>query len=157
MNANPKFLNSEAQIDQASTSAFPNSRKVYAAGSADDIRVPMREVRQSATAGVDGNEENPPIFVYDTSGPYTDPEVKVNIQEGLAALRKPWIDARNDTELLNGPTSEYGIARLHDEELEALRFKLHRKPRRALAGKNVTQMHYARQGVITRDGIHRDP
>jgi phosphomethylpyrimidine synthase len=83
MNANPNFLNSEAEIDQASTSSFPNSRKVYAAGSADDIRVPMREVRQSSTAGVEGDEENPPFFIYDTSGPYTDPEVKVNIQEGL--------------------------------------------------------------------------
>ena len=149
MNANPDFLNSEAQIDQASTSSLPNSRKVYAAGSANDIRVPMREVRQSSTAGVDGDEENPPIFIYDTSGPYTDPEVKVNIQEGLPELRKRWIESREDTETLNGPTSEYGTLRLNDPELAALRFKLHRQPRRAHAGKNVTQMHYARRGIVT--------
>ena len=149
MNANPNFLNSEAEIDKASTSSFPNSRKVYAAGSADDIRVPMREVRQSSTAGVEGDEENPPFFIYDTSGPYTDPEVKVNIQEGLPELRKRWIESREDTETLNGPTSEYGTLRLNDPELAALRFKLHRQPRRALAGKNVTQMHYARRGIIT--------
>ena len=149
MNANPKFLHSEAEIDEASTSTFPNSRKVYAAGTTDDIRVPMREVSQSATAGISGKEENPPIFVYDTSGPYSDPEVKIDIQRGLPALRKKWIEDRSDTETLNGPSSIYGRQRLNDAELSQLRFQLHRDPRRAKAGMNVSQMHYAKKGIIT--------
>ncbi len=149
MNANPKFLHSEAQTDRDSTSSFPNSRKVYAAGSDDTIRVPMREISQAATSSINGREENPAIFVYDTSGPYTDPEIKIDIQSGLAGLRQTWIDQRNDTETLPGPTSKYGQQRLDDPDLETLRFQLHRKPRRALPGNNVTQLHYARKGIVT--------
>ena len=149
MNANPKFLHSEAQTDRDSTSSFPNSRKVYAGGSDDTIRVPMREISQAATSSINGREENPAIFVYDTSGPYTDPEIKIDIQSGLAGLRQTWIDQRNDTETLPGPTSEYGQQRLDDPDLEPLRFQLHRKPRRARPGSNVSQLHYARKGIVT--------
>jgi phosphomethylpyrimidine synthase len=109
----------------------------------------MREISQAATSSINGREENPAIFVYDTSGPYTDPEIKIDIQSGLAGLRQTWIDQRNDTETLPGPTSKYGQQRLEDPDLEPLRFQLHRKPRRALPGSNVTQLHYARKGIVT--------
>jgi phosphomethylpyrimidine synthase len=113
------------------------------------MQVPMREISQSDTPASFGAEKNPPVYVYDTSGPYTDPSAKIDIRSGLAPLRGKWISERNDTEELAGPTSLYGIERLNDPKLAELRFNLHRKPRRAKAGKNVTQMHYARQGIIT--------
>ncbi len=128
---------------------FPNSRKVYVEGSRPDIRVPMREIRLSPTPTRDGLEENPPVLVYDTSGPYTDPDAEIDLARGLPAIRERWIEERDDTEVLDGPTSAYGRARLSDPELDALRFAHLRKPRRARAGCNVTQMHYARQGIIT--------
>ncbi|WP_300749967.1 phosphomethylpyrimidine synthase ThiC [Janthinobacterium sp.] len=149
MNANPKFLSATATVDQAAIAPLPNSRKIYVEGSRPDIRVPMREISQSDTEASFGGEKNPPIYVYDTSGPYTDPDVQIDIRSGLDTPRLPWILKRGDTEELPGPTSEYGIARLADPKLAELRFNLHRKPRRAIAGKNVTQMHYARQGIIT--------
>ncbi|MDB5764423.1 MAG: thiC [Herminiimonas sp.] len=149
MNANPQFLAATAQVDEAAIHPLPNSRKLYAEGSRPDIRVPMREISQSDTPASFGAEKNPPIYVYDTSGPYTDPEVKIDIRSGLAALRAGWIAERGDTEELSGPSSEYGVERLNDPKLAELRFNLHRKPRRALPGKNVSQMHYARQGIIT--------
>jgi phosphomethylpyrimidine synthase len=149
MNANPQFLSATAQVDGAAIQALPNSRKVYVTGSRADIRVPMREIAQADTPAMFGAEKNPPIYVYDTSGPYTDPQVKIDIRSGLAALRHAWIAKRADTEELNGPSSSYGIERLNDSKLQALRFNLQRQPRRARAGKNVTQMHYARQGIIT--------
>jgi len=149
MNANPKFLSATATVDQAAIAPLPNSRKIYIEGSRPDIRVPMREISQSDTEASFGGEKNPPIYVYDTSGPYTDPEVAIDIRSGLGTPRLPWILERADTEELPGPTSDYGIARLADPKLAELRFNLHRKPRRALAGKNVTQMHYARQGIVT--------
>jgi phosphomethylpyrimidine synthase len=96
-----------------------------------------------------GAEKNPPLYVYDTSGPYTDPCVTIDIRAGLTPIRAAWINERNDTELLTGPSSAFGQTRLNDPKLVALRFNLHRQPRRAKAGKNVTQMHYARQGIIT--------
>ncbi len=96
-----------------------------------------------------GAEKNPPILVYDTSGPYTDLDVQIDIRSGLAPLRQGWIEARGDTEPLDGPTSRYGRERLADPKLASLRFNLHRKPRRAKSGMNVTQMHYARKGIIT--------
>ena len=128
---------------------FPNSRKVYVEGSRPDIRVPMREICLSPTPTRDGLEENPPVLVYDTSGPYTDPDAEIDLARGLPAIRERWIEERGDTEVLDGPTSAYGRARLNDPELDALRFAHLRKPRRARAGRNVTQMHYARQGIIT--------
>jgi phosphomethylpyrimidine synthase len=149
MNANPKFLNATAKVDAGAVQPLPNSRKVYIEGSRADIRVPMREITQSDTPAAMGAEKNPPIFVYDTSGPYTDPAVKIDIRSGLAPLRQPWILDRKDTEELPGPTSRYGIERLNDPKLASLRFNLGRKPRRAKAGMNVTQMHYARKGIIT--------
>jgi len=149
MNANPQFLAATATVDEAAIQPLPNSRKMYVQGSRPDIRVPMREISQSDTPASFGAEKNPPVFVYDTSGPYTDPVAKIDIRSGLPALRAAWIAERNDTEELAGPTSAYGIERLNDPKLAELRFNLHRKPRRAKAGKNVTQMHYARQGMIT--------
>ncbi len=149
MNANPQFLAATATVDEAAIQPLPNSRKVYVSGSRLDIRVPMRQITQSDTPASFGAEKNPPVFVYDTSGPYTDPTVKIDIRSGLAPLRAAWITERNDTEELSGPTSEYGTERLNDPKLAELRFNLHRKPRRAIAGKNVTQMHYARAGIIT--------
>ncbi len=149
MNANPKFLNSTARVDEGTVKPLPNSCKVYVEGSRPDIRVPMREISQSDTPASMGAEKNPPIYVYDTSGPYTDPAVKIDIRSGLPALRQPWIVARNDTEELPGPTSRYGVERLNDPKLASLRFNLGRQPRRAKSGMNVTQMHYARRGIIT--------
>ena len=149
MSANPHFLAAAATVDEAAIQALPNSRKIYVQGSRPDIRVPMREISQSDTPASFGAEKNPPVYVYDTSGPYTDPEAKIDIRSGLLPLRAAWIAERNDTEELPGPTSQYGTERLNDPKLAELRFNLHRKPRRAIAGKNVTQMHYARQGIIT--------
>jgi phosphomethylpyrimidine synthase len=149
MNANPKFINATAHVDQAAVQPLPNSRKVYVEGSRPDIRVPMREISQSDTPATFGAEKNPPIMVYDTSGPYTDPAVKIDIRAGLQPLREAWILDRGDTEELPGPTSRYGQERLADAQLATLRFDLLRKPRRARAGMNVTQMHYARNGIVT--------
>ncbi|QJR28702.1 phosphomethylpyrimidine synthase ThiC [Limnobacter profundi] len=149
MSANPDFLAATAKVDEAAVKPLPNSRKVYVQGSRPDIQVPMREVSQDDTPTSFGGEKNPPIYVYDCSGIYTDPTAKIDIRSGLPAIRNPWIEERNDTELLSGPSSEYGIERLNDPKLTELRFNLQRKPRKAKAGKNVTQMHYARQGIVT--------
>ena len=129
--------------------AYPASEKVYVEGSRPDIRVPMRKITLSDTPAHFGTEKNPPIYVYDTSGVYTDPSVTIDLKKGLGTIRLGWIEERNDTEQLEGPTSEYGQQRLHDPATSHLRFELTRKPRRAKSGKNVTQMHYARQGIIT--------
>jgi phosphomethylpyrimidine synthase len=144
-----KFLEATAHVDEAAVQPLPNSRKVYVQGSRPDIQVPMREISQSDTPTGMGGEKNPPIFVYDTSGPYTDPKVKIDIRSGLAPLREKWITERNDTEQLASITSEYGLARLRDPKLAELRFNLKRHPRRAKSGANVSQMHYARRGIIT--------
>lgn len=149
MNANPKFLSATAEVDSAAIAPLPNSRKIYVEGSRPDIRVPMREISQSDTSASFGHEKNPPIYVYDTSGPYTDPDVQIDIRSGLSTPRLPWILDRDDTDELDGPSSEYGQERLNDPALAELRFNLTRKPRRAKAGRNVSQMHYARQGIIT--------
>src|SRR5712675_1072908 len=149
MNANPKFLAQTARVDDAAVKPMPNSRKVYVEGSRSDLLVPMREVVQSDTPASFGAEKNPPIFVYDTSGPYTDPQARIDVRQGLFALRTKWIEERDDTEELSGPTSRYGHERLNDPKLADMRFSLKRKPRHARAGRNVTQMHYARKGVVT--------
>ncbi len=149
MSANPDFLAATAKVDEAAVKPLPNSRKVYVQGSRPDIQVPMREISQDDTPTSFGGEKNPPIYVYDCSGIYTDPNAKIDIRSGLPAIRSAWIEERNDTDLLSGPSSEYGIERLNDPKLTELRFNLQRKPRKAKAGKNVTQMHYARQGIIT--------
>ncbi|MDL2283692.1 phosphomethylpyrimidine synthase ThiC [Oxalobacter sp. OttesenSCG-928-P03] len=149
MNANPKFLSATATVDEAAVQPFPNSRKIYVEGSRPDIRVPMREITLSDTPVMFGAEKNPPIYVYDTSGPYTDPDAKIDIRSGLEPIRANWIAERNDTEELDGPTSAYGRERLNDKSLDELRFNLTRKPRRAKKGQQITQMYYARQGIIT--------
>ncbi len=149
MNANTKFTADAAHVDAAAIQSLPNSRKVYVTGSRPDIRVPMREISQADTPDGMGAEKNPPIYVYDCSGVYTDPSVKIDIRSGLPSVRDGWISERNDTEVLETLTSAYGQQRLHDPELAAMRFNLRRAPRRAKAGMNVTQMHYARRGIIT--------
>jgi hypothetical protein len=145
MNANPKFLAATAHVDDAAIKPLPNSRKVYVG----PLRVPMREVSQADTPSMFGGEKNPPIYVYDCSGPYTDPAAKIDIRNGLFPVRQAWIEARGDSVLLDGPSSAYGRERLADPKLAELRFNLKRQPRRALPGKNVSQMHYARRGIIT--------
>ena len=149
MNANPKFLNTTAEVDPATTQPFAKSRKVYVQGSRPDIQVPFREISLSDTPSAFGADKNPPVMVYDTSGPYTDPTAKIDIRSGLPALRAKWIEERNDTEQLDGPTSTFGQQRKVDPELAEMRFNLTRLPRRAKAGMNVSQMHYARRGIIT--------
>jgi phosphomethylpyrimidine synthase len=150
MNANEKFIAATAQVDEAAIAPLPNSRKIYVEGSRPDIRVPMREITQSDTPASFGAEPNPPVFVYDCSGPYSDPAAKIDIRSGLPALRQRWIEERGDTEVLPGLSSEYGRIRAADSALDELRFPgLHRAPRRAKPGANVTQMHYARRGIIT--------
>ncbi|MBS1236519.1 MAG: phosphomethylpyrimidine synthase ThiC, partial [Proteobacteria bacterium] len=150
MSAIPKeFQQTTTRLSEEATRPYPNSRKVYVTGSRPDIRVGMREVDQTPTPLAHGEEANPPIPVYDTSGPFTDPSAKIDLLKGLAALRAAWILERNDTEELAGPSSDYGRARASDAKLASLRFEHIRKPRRAKAGQNVSQMHYARQGIIT--------
>jgi len=149
MVANPKFLAATAKVDEAAIKALPNSKKIYIEGSRPDLRVPMREISQADTPASFGAEKNPPIYVYDCSGPYADPQVKIDIRQGLQALRQAWIEERGDTEVLHAPSSQFGLERLNDPQLTEMRFGLKRKPRRAKAGSNVSQMHYAKQGLIT--------
>ncbi|MAN50351.1 MULTISPECIES: phosphomethylpyrimidine synthase ThiC [unclassified Marinimicrobium] len=147
--ANPSPLSRSAQVDPHSVAPLPGSSKVYVQGSRPDLRVPMREIALSQTATEFGGEANPSVRVYDTSGPYSDPQAQIDLRRGLPGLRSLWIEERGDTEVLEQASARYTQARLNDPELEALRFDLHRPPRRAKAGANVTQMHYARRGIIT--------
>src|SRR5690242_20354564 len=149
MNANDQFFARDAHVDNAAVQPLPNSRKIYVEGSRPDLRVPMREIAQAETPASFGAEINPPITVYDTSGPYTDPAAKVDIRSGLRPLRARWIEERGDSEELCGLTSAYGRARLADAALAGMRFDLQRQPRRARAGANVSQMNYARRGAVT--------
>ena len=150
MSAKPDhFLSQTASVDAAAIEPFPNSRKVYIQGSRADIRVPMREISQNKTSSQSGSEDNPAIWVYDTSGPYTDPHARVDLRQGLPALRAGWIEERDDSEQLPDVSSAYGRERLADPKLVSVRFAHLRKPRRAKAGMNVTQMHYARKGMVT--------
>jgi len=128
---------------------YPNSRKIYIEGSRPDIRVPMREVSLSPTTTSAGIEENHPILVYDTSGPYTDPDITLDLQKGLPDVRTTWIEERDDTAFLTGLSSKYGNERRDDESIDHLRFEHLKKPRKAKVGKNVSQMFYARQGIVT--------
>jgi len=150
MSAIPEdFIQKTAQLSEDVTRPFSNSRKIYVQGSRDDIRVGMREIQQDDTSDSIGFETNPPIPVYDTSGAFSDPDVEIDLMKGMPNVRAGWILERNDTEELDGPTSEYGTQRQDDPALAHLRFEHIQKPRRALAGKNVSQMYYARQGIIT--------
>lgn len=144
----------EAFIQNVSGQSYPNSKKVYVAGQLHPIQVGMREiaVSDSFVGGTEDNplfEKNEPVRVYDTSGPYTDNDIEINIYAGLPKLRKSWIESRNDTEELNAVTSIFTQQRLDNENLDQIRFEHLPKIKRAKAGKNVTQMHYARQGIIT--------
>ena len=150
MSAAPEeFLSKTASVDPESVQPFPSSRKVYRSGSRSDVNVPFREISLAETRSSDGVERNDSVFVYDTSGPYTDPESRIDIRQGLAPLRARWIEERDDTEHLDAVSSEYGRLRQNDPKIEPLRFAHLRAPRRARPGANVTQMHYARQGVVT--------
>nr|WP_312275971.1 phosphomethylpyrimidine synthase ThiC [Moraxella sp. CTOTU46711] len=135
------------------TRALPASRKVYIQGSRPDIQVPMREITLTDTPvggfGKAEGEKNPPFYVYDTSGVYTDPNVEIDLTKGLPKLRQAWIEARGDSEQLAKLSSQYGNERANDIATANLRFGHIDKPRRAINGKNVTQMHYAKQGIIT--------
>ena len=150
MSAIPQdFLRATAELSAAATRPFPNSRKIYLTGSRPDLCVPLREIAQQPTPTGFGIEANPPVPVYDSSGPYTDPAATIDLLAGLPSVRAGWIEERGDTERLTGPTSAYGRARAADPALASLRFEHLRVPRRAKAGANVTQMHYARRGIVT--------
>nr|WP_312823412.1 phosphomethylpyrimidine synthase ThiC [Acinetobacter oleivorans] len=131
------------------TRILPASKKVYIEGSRPDIQVPMREISLTDTPTGLGGEHNPPVMVYDTSGVYTDPNVQIDLDKGLPSVRQNWIEERNDTDVLSGLTSTFGQERLKDIRTADIRFAHIQNPRRAKAGKNVTQMHYAKQGIIT--------
>lgn len=143
------LLSVAAQLSADATHPYPNSRKIYLQGSRPDLQVALREIRQTPTPTGSGVEENPPIPVYDTSGLYTDPQVRIDLGQGLPALRASWIEERNDTEILTSPSSHYGRERATNPKTTHLRFAHVRLPRRARLGANVTQMYYARRGIIT--------
>ena len=150
MNANPEhFLEKITQLDPQTRKQFPNSTKVYIAGSREDLRVPMREITLTDTLTEKGREVNPPVRVYDTSGPYSDPAAVIDLRSGLPPLRTSWIIDRGDTEQLAQVSSRFGRQRQADVATAHLRFEHLRAPRRAKAGANVTQLHYARKGIIT--------
>ena len=141
-------------INELAGEAYPNSTRHYECGSRDDIRVAMRLIHQhdSLVGGTEDNpilEPNPPIPVYDTSGPYGDPSENIDVHKGLSPLRQKWIEERNDTLELKGVSSNFAKERENDIFTEDFRFIRSRKPLKAKAGKNVTQLHYARQGIIT--------
>lgn len=144
-----QFLDKITRLDDSTKYHFTNSRKVYVQGSRSDLLVPMREIKLSDTLTEKGNEPNAPVRVYDTSGVYSDRSVKVDLRAGLPPIRAAWIEERNDTEVLPGVTSTFGKQRQSDLRTEHLRFEHLHAPRRAKAGRNVTQLHYARQGIIT--------
>ncbi|WP_313258767.1 phosphomethylpyrimidine synthase ThiC [Sphingobacterium sp.] len=132
------------------TNAFPNSKKVYIPGNLHPIQVAMREISLSPTKlSKGGLEINPPVTIYDTSGPYTDVNSEIDIRKGLDRIREQWIVDRKDVEILDSISSEYGQKRLHDPSLDVLRFSYNHKPKRAADGQNVTQLHYAKKGIIT--------
>ncbi|ENV68904.1 phosphomethylpyrimidine synthase ThiC [Acinetobacter towneri] len=149
-NLSPADISAQHEQDAKDlTRILPASKKVYIQGSRPDIQVPMREIELTDTpTGLDG-EHNPPLMVYDTSGVYTDPNVEINLNKGLPNIRDSWIEERQDTEKLETLSSAFGQERLRDIRTAEIRFAHIQKPRRAKAGKNVTQMHYAKQGIIT--------
>ena len=147
--AKSSFSNANAQVDDLALAPFPKSSKEYVKGSRDDIRVPMRKITLSPTRSEQGDQINRPVHVYDTSGPYTDPDTRIDIRAGLPALRSAWVDERCDTEQLDAPTSKFGQARQEDTKTADLRFVPNRPARRARGEDRVTQMHYARKGIVT--------
>jgi len=150
MSANAESIHSKtALLSEEFTKPFSGSKKIFVQGSREDLKVGMREICCDSTSASFGEEENPPISVYDTSGPYTEPGVAIDLLQGLPHLRSNWIEERGDTEVLSGPSSEFGQARQVDPKTAHLRFAHYHAPRRAKSGCNVTQMHYAKQGIIT--------
>ena len=137
-----------SNVNQAFIKPLPNSTKIFVEGSRPDIQVPMREIELTDTIG-DLAEVNDPIHIYDTSGPYTDPTKTLNFRKGVERLRSEWIDERGDTEKLDAFSSSFCNQRLQDASLDELRFEHMHTPRRAKRGQNITQMHYAKQGIIT--------
>ena len=149
-NLSPADISAQHEQDAKDlTRILPASKKVYIQGSRPDIQVPMREIELTDTPTGLGGEHNPPIMVYDTSGVYTDPNVEIDLNKGLPNIRDSWIEERQDTEKLETLSSAFGQERLRDIRTAEIRFAHIQKPRRAKAGKNVTQMHYAKQGIIT--------
>lgn len=148
-NAIPNLLQQTGELSGSVTRPIPGSRKIHVQGSRPDLRVPMREIALTPTPTLFGGEDNPPLTVYDTSGPYTDPAATIDLAQGLAPLRARWIEERGDTGVLSGVSSRFGRDRETDARLDAVRFPSRRLPRRAVAGANVTQMHYARRGIVT--------
>ena len=148
MKQSSETLTSLSSVNKAFIEPFPNSKKVYAKGSRDDINVPMRQIKLTDTIG-DLAEKNDAIHVYDTSGPYTDPAKTISYRDGIDSVRSNWIEERGDTEVLDGVSSNFSNERLNNKELDELRFEHLRAPRKAKKGKNVTQMHYAKKGIIT--------
>ena len=138
---NKKINNIPLSPDNEALEQFPNSKKIYAGGSSSSIKVPMREIEQTSTQNKDSEEINPPIWVYDTSGPYTDPNQEINLAEGLQPLRREWIEKRGDTIFLEERTSHYANAQANEAALKEITFPVIPKPRKAIKGKNVTQMH----------------
>lgn len=142
------------QLSQEAIAPFPNSRRVHIPGSRPDIQVGMRAIDLSPTI-IGGTpdqpirRENAPVYVYDTSGPYTDPNAVIDVRSGLAPLRDAWIGERADTEEITQPSSVYAQRRQQDPRNDAVQWRGQRTPRRALAGANVSQMHYARRGIVT--------
>lgn len=150
MNAVPSELIQQAERLSADvTRPIPGSRKIHVQGSRPDLQVPMREIELARTPTVFGGEDNAPLAVYDTSGAYTDAGAEIDLAIGLAPVRAAWIAERGDTEALSGLSSEFGRKREHDPKLAHVRFGNRPLPRRAVAGANVTQMHYARRGIVT--------
>jgi len=144
-----KFSSSSAAVDPGARQPFPNSRKIHVHGRQPGVAVPMREVALADTPASFGSEANPPVTVYDTSGPYTDPQVAIDIRSGLPRPREGWIADRGDTLPLAGPSSAFGRLRMEDSATADLRFRSAPRPRRAAPGRAVTQMHYARRGIVT--------
>ena len=144
-----EFLSKTARVDPDSVQPFPSSRKVYQTGRRADLNVPFREISLAETHSSQGVERNDSVYVYDTSGPYTDPDTRIDIRQGLTPVRAKWIEERDDTERLDDVSSEYGRLRQNDPKIEPLRFGHLGAPRRARPGANVTQMHYARLGIVT--------
>lgn len=141
------------KIENIDVSSYPNSEKIYVEGKLPGVRVGMRRIHQFPTVKIENGKRveypNEDIIVYDTSGPYTDPAVNTDINEGLPRIREEWVEQRGDTEILDDITSDYGRARRDNRELDKIRFPKFHRPRKAKEGKRVTQMHYARKGIVT--------
>ncbi|HJV49598.1 MAG TPA: phosphomethylpyrimidine synthase ThiC, partial [Geothrix sp.] len=154
MQSNPAPASAPVPVDGTALTAclkpFPASTKIHVAGTQPGVQVPFREIKLNPTRDFrDQLTENEPVRLYDTSGPYTDPNVTIDVAKGLKPLRLDWIQGRGDVEELPGATSLYRKLRERDKDLDAIRFHADRKPLRAKTGKNVSQMHYAKQGIVT--------